>query len=276
MSKDIYWIAEIGSNHNQSMKRALALIDRAKGVGASAVKFQCFKAEKLYAPQHEGHINAMRQRELDLNVIPELSQCALRHDIDFGISVFHVEDVELLAPYVDFLKIASYEATNLELIRACYETGKRIIISTGAISSKDTIEINEIDRAGRIKFLHCVSKYPAMPNECNLRLIEASYCLNGWSDHTCQPGVIHKAIGLGAEIIEFHFDLYDELGVESIHGHCWTPEKIAEVIKNVRIGQQVVGTSDWNVIEKVQEEARQWRADPETGLRGLNMVYIIA
>jgi N-acetylneuraminate synthase len=129
-----------------------------------------------------------------------------------------------------------------------------------------------------LTLLGCVSGYPTPYEQANLAVMESLGALAnrwaglnirvGWSDHTVQPGVIHRAIHrYGAELVEFHLDL-DGKGEEFEAGHCWLPESIAQVIRDVGIGVEADGSPAIipNPIEFVE---REWRADPSDGLRPL-------
>ena len=120
------------------------------------------------------------------------------------------------------------------------------------------------------KVLHCTSAYPTPFNEANLSAIETirkiTGCEVGWSDHTVNSGVIHRAVHKwDAKIIEFHLDL-DGKGEEFGSGHCWLPDKIEEVIKQIKEAKLTDGDG---VKEPVPSELsdRQWRTDPSDGLR---------
>jgi sialic acid synthase SpsE len=120
--------------------------------------------------------------------------------------------------------------------------------------------------------LHCTSAYPTPYAEANLAAIEtirqATGCEVGWSDHTVEPAVIHRAIHhWDAKVIEFHLDL-DGNGEEYVAGHCWLPEQIGTVITDVGKGFIADGNG---VKEPVPSELsdRLWRADPADGLRPL-------
>ena len=120
--------------------------------------------------------------------------------------------------------------------------------------------------------LHCTSAYPTPHAEANLAAIEsirqATGCEVGWSDHTVESSVIHRAIHhWGVRVIEFHLDL-DGTGEEFAVGHCWLPEQIEIVIKDVNKGFTADGSG---IKEPVPSELadRLWRADPSDGLRPL-------
>ncbi len=276
-----FFIAEIGSNHNRSWPRTLKLIQKAKEIGCDAVKFQLFDAEKLYAPEFKTQINRMKKWELPQEFIPEIRDICDLEDIEFGCSVFDLESLDFVKDYVNWLKIGSYELLYTDLIKAVIKTGRAWMMSTGMTIMKDILNIEHIGRKYNnppISILHCNSNYPSKPENCNLFHIRKLYnCFRdegeyenyrfppisiGWSDHTTEPGVIYKAIEMGAEVIEFHFDLKYGLGYESKIGHCWEPDKIKEVIDNVKIGELACQENDTD-----ESEAKKWRTDPEDGMR---------
>lgn len=272
---DIKFICEVGSNHNQDMPRAIKLIKKAKEIGCWAVKFQYFKANKLYAPEFKNKINQMKKWELPESFLPEIEAYCNDLDIKFICSVFDVKSVAFVKDYVDFLKIGSYELLYHDLIGIVAQTGKPWMISAGMINILDlafelSVKINL--NIPKIIF-HCNSNYPAKVHDCDLDQIELfrlNYNQNlidkvGWSDHTVEPGVIYKAIALGAEIIEFHMDLEDGKGFEYPIGHCWLPHQIKEVIQNVQIGEEACQP----VSSDKDNEIRKWRMDPEDGMRPL-------
>jgi len=86
----------------------------------------------------------------------------------------------------------------------------------------------------------------------------------GWSDHTCEPGVIYAAVAARTDYIEFHIDLEDMAGNESQHGHVWNPAKIKETIETVRIMERAWASPDY---KPYTEEERNQRADPLDGKR---------
>ena len=133
-----------------------------------------------------------------------------------------------------------------------------------------------------ITVLHCVSAYPAHPDECNLSAIETIRSKIsianpevqihfGWSDHSVSDAIILRAVHRwGARVIEFHLDL-DERGEEFKMGHCWLPNEIKRVIKNVDMGFSADGNG---IKEPTKSEMveKDWRADPEDGLRPIKIV----
>jgi N-acetylneuraminate synthase len=265
----IEYFAEIGSNYIVKEKayldRALKLIDAAQRLGCMGVKFQYFKAKSLWHPSMKKEIEAAQQRELLLDWIPVLSKSARKQGMLFGLSVFDCESVAEVNDHVDYFKIASFEAGWLDLVRTCYKTGKRLMISLGQSSKIEIIEIikNLPPQETQIDLLHCVSKYPAKVEDCNLNVIKDPL-INGYSDHTALDNILLTAVTLGAEVLEFHLDLADCKGIEN--GHSWTPGYFQRERGRIILIQKALGTSDWGVI--VDKQNRKYKANPITGLRG--------
>ncbi len=284
----VFWTAEIGSNHNNSMDRALSLIDAAKDINADAVKFQLFDPHKLYAQSKdeidedfERKIKILEERALNPDYIPKLSEYCKNIDIQFGCTPFTLEGVDILAPYVDFLKISSFDILRKDLIEKCLKVCKEknivLYISTGLILNYDEMEkilsSYSLSDLNYIILLHCSSKYPSNPIDCDLYRIKQygkyfPYLSGiGWSDHSVNSGIIHRAITEGAECIEFHFDLDDGLGYETACGHCWNPDKIKKVIKDVKDGEIAVSYETNSIYQKNVYKMRSSLADPSDGSR---------
>jgi sialic acid synthase SpsE len=283
----IEFIAEVSSNHSKDLSRCFKFIDKAHEIGCTSIKFQLFKIDQLFAPEvlSEGdaqiHPTVTKQEfrdrkkwELPVEFLPEISNRCKEKGIKFGCTPFYLDAVRELEPFVDFYKVASYELMWDDLLIACARTGKQVIISTGMANLKEIIHAVKILRGCNCEphILHCISAYPAPYKDANLSAIETirkeTSCEIGWSDHTVDPGVIHRSIHRwNASIIEFHLDL-DGLGEEFEPGHCWLPNKMKKVIQEVNHGVDSDGSG---VKEPVMSEIldRQWRTDPSDGLRPL-------
>ena len=276
----IKWIAEIGSNHNCSLNRCCEQIDIAYAIGCDAVKFQLFKGELLYHPSFKDKIAMMKEWELPVDFVPDIAYHCKYRNIEFGCTPFYLDAVTILHPYVDFLKIGSYELTWTKLISKCAKTQKPLIISTGMSTISEITRLyymklpHSLLRRSNASFLHCVSGYPARASECNMSVIpnlKRIYRLPiGWSDHTVEPGVIYEAVAQGAEIIECHFDMDGKGWEQQAAGHCWLPEQLAEVIDTVKVMEAARGDGV-KVPTDREKEQLQWRADPETGMRGVEV-----
>lgn len=275
------FIAEVSSNHAQSLDRCYAFIDASVKAGFDAVKFQLFRIDELFTEQVLRVSADHRQRkawELPIAFIPKLAQYCKERLIQFACTPFYLDAVEELKPYVDFYKVASYELLWDDLLIACAKTGKPVIISTGMATLdevKHAVAVLRQHHCDNLTILHCTSVYPSPPNEVNLSAIEtlcvATGCPVGWSDHTVEPAVIYRAVHrFGASVIELHLDL-DGQGAEFKAGHCWLPEAITDVISAVKLGLQLDG-SGLKAPSVSEMHERQWRADPHDGLRPLQAI----
>ena len=270
-----FFIAEVSSNHSRDIDRAIEFIDSASKVGCDAVKFQLFKIEKLFSAEILENSKQHRDRkqwELPLDFVPLLSNRCKEKGIQFSCTPFYLDAVNELESYVDFYKIASYELLWDQLLIACARTGKPVIISTGMANLGEIKHAVKVLRNNNCEpiVLHCTSAYPTPYKEANLSAIEtirkSTGCEAGWSDHTVDPGVVHRAIHKwDATVIEFHLDLEGK-GEEFESGHCWLPDQIGSVIKQVRHAEDADGDG---IKEPVPSEMsdRLWRTDPSDGLR---------
>lgn len=223
------FIAEIGSNHNGSINRIFTLIEESKEMGFDAVKLQLFKGNKLWKDPEKA--KAVKKSELPIGWIPRISKYCKQKKIKFGITPFHPSGINSIKPYVDFIKISSFDIDRNDFILSAVKTKLPVYISCGLASLSDIANLmDSFPPAAKIAFFHCVSMYPTPIKLAALSRISDILSMTmqkmnistGYSDHTKNPYAIIKAIELGAEIIELHYDLQDEKGNESSYGHCWT------------------------------------------------------
>jgi len=277
MAKPIF-IAEVSSNHHRDLERCLRFIDTAASVGCDSVKFQLFRIDELFAPEILEKSPMHRARkgwELPSEFLPPLALRCRELGIKFSCTPFYLQAVEELLPHVDFYKIASYELLWSDLLTACARTGKPVVLSTGmATMGEIRAAVATLRAAGcaDLTLLHCVSGYPTPLDQCNLAAIRTLAdefgCQTGWSDHSVSPAVIYRAVHhWNACMIEFHLDL-DGKGEEFEAGHCWLPDQIGEVIATVNGGWSCDGSGEKAPVA-IELPDREWRADPEDGLRPL-------
>ena len=287
---DVRFVAEVSSNHDRNIQRSKDFIKASSLIGCSGVKFQLFKIDQLFAPEILAKRDEIRKRkdwELPLSFIPELSEYAHSLGLQFSCTPFYLDAVKELEPYVDFYKIASYELLWKELFIECVKTGKPLVFSTGMATIdeiKDILNTIKGYRTKDITILKCTSAYPTPHNEANLSAIDTmkthfskfqdDFNLSfGYSDHTVSSNVINRAVHhYNCDFIEFHLDL-DGKGEEYSAGHCWLPDQMKSVIDNIKIdfeadGNGIVGPT------KSEHDDREWRADPEDGLRPLKKTRI--
>lgn len=271
-------IAEVSSNHHRDLSRCLAFVDRAAELGCDAVKFQLFRVDELFAPEVLAGSQAHRDRrrwELDPSFLAPLAQRCGERGILFACTPFYLEAVAQLAPFVAFYKIASYELLWHDLLRAVALTGKPVVLSTGMADLGEVkAAVACLREAGclDLTLLHCSSAYPTPLAEANLAAIETlrreTGCPVGWSDHTREPVVLYRAFfSWGASALEFHLDL-DGQGDEFASGHCWLPDEIAGVIRDLRRAPLADGHGRKEPAASERAD-RLWRADPVDGLRPL-------
>lgn len=254
----VYFIAEAGSNHDRDLQQALRLIDVAVDAGADAVKFQTFRADKLY-PKNAGITKYLavpksiheiiRELEMPFEWIPILADHCRSKGIDFLSTPFDEESADALAPYVSCFKIASYEMTHHTLVQHCARKGKPLIVSTGTASFEEVREVVEAVRlvgGTQLALLQCTAKYPAPLSTLNLRTIAMMArelgVVVGLSDHSREPlpGPM-AATALGASVIEKHFTLSNQLPGPD-HAYALEPAELKLVIQKVREVEQTLGT----------------------------------
>lgn len=270
------FISEVSSNHHNNLARCFEFIQKSKESGCDSVKFQLFKIDELFAPEILIKSETHRKRkdwELPVSFLPQLSNECRKNGMTFSCTPFYLKAVDELYPYVDYYKIASYELPWDNLLIECAKTKKPIILSTGMATLSEVTRAHELllkHGASDVTLLHCNSGYPTPIIDANLKAIETirkeTGAKVGWSDHTVSEAVIYRAIHkYDAEVIEFHLDI-DGKGDEFKSGHCWLPNHISAVIKNVRDGFLADGSG---IKEPSASELpdRPWRADPSDGLR---------
>ncbi|PLW70247.1 pseudaminic acid synthase [Pseudohalioglobus lutimaris] len=232
-------IAEMSGNHNQSLDKALKIVDAAADAGAHALKIQTYKPETMTLDLAEGDFfiddpdSLWKKRslfELYGEAMtpwewhePIMKRCEEKGIIFFS-TPFDATAVDFLEELdVPFYKIASFENVDLPLIRRVSQTGKPVIISTGMATVSEISEaVSEARAAGcaSLCLLKCTSAYPATPKDANLLTIpnmrETFGVEVGLSDHTMGIGVAIASVAFGAAVIEKHFTIdRAEGGVDS-------------------------------------------------------------
>lgn len=218
-----YVIAELGVNHDGSPERLLELVRLAAGTGVDAVKFQYFEAERLMSRAsrlakyqedsgERGPIDMLRRLETPIDVLIAAGRLAHTLGLDAIVTVFSVELFEAARRFRwDAYKTASPDIINRPLLHAAMETGRPVIVSTGA-STMDEVERASswlVPAAARSMFLQCVSSYPTPPGELGIAGFVAmrdrfAGCPTGYSDHTPDVETGARLVRLGACVLEKH------------------------------------------------------------------------
>lgn len=256
-------IAEMSGNHNQSLERALHLVDLAAEAGVDAVKLQTYTADTMTLNIHEGEFMIEAEDNLwkgeSLYSLYEkaytpwewheaiFQRCEERGILGFS-SPFDATAVDFLEQLnVPAYKIASFENIDLPLIKKVAETGKPIIISTGLASIAELDEAVRTVRATgneQLILLKCTSTYPASPENTNIATIphmrELFDVEVGLSDHTMGVGVSVGAVILGATVIEKHFTTSRaEGGVDAVFS--MEPAELKMLVEETERAWQSIG-----------------------------------
>ena len=257
-------IAEMSGNHNQSLERALEIVDAAANTGAHALKIQTYTPDTMTIDldEREFHISDDRSLWKGTSLYklygeaytpwewhqPIFDRARSRGMIPFS-TPFDDSAVEFLE-HLDVLcyKIASFENTDVGLIRRVAATHKPVIISTGMASAA---ELEESVRAAReagcedLVLLKCTSTYPASADDTNIRTIphlrQSFGCEVGLSDHTLGVGVAVASVALGATVVEKHFTLRrTDGGVDS--AFSMEPAEFAELVRETERAWRALGS----------------------------------
>lgn len=268
-----YIIAEAGSNHNGSLRQALQLIDVAVRAGADAVKFQTFRAARLYHPDagksdylklNQSIFEIIKSMEMPHEWIPRLAKYCKVRGIDFMSTPFDEDAVELLDAHVRVFKIASYEMTHHPLLRCVARKRKPVFLSTGAATLeevRESVAVLRKEGCNQIVLLQCTASYPSPLSAANVSALvtlrEATGCLTGLSDHTRDPIVAPMAAAaLGAVVLEKHFTLSNDLPGPD-HRFAVTPPELCRLVNAVRDVEQARGSGE-KVVDRVEWELRNF------------------
>lgn len=222
-----FLIAEMSGNHNQSLERALEIVDAAAAAGADAIKLQTYTADTITMPgsyriADEGSLwngKELHQLYREAHTPWEWHRPIMERARTRGLISFSSPFDETAVDFLESLgapayKIASFENEHYPLMERIARTGKPVIMSTGVIGEEDlTRSVAFLRECGIREFilLKCTNTYPASPEHSNLRTIpdmrERFGCQVGLSDHTMGIGAPIAAVALGATVIEKHFTL---------------------------------------------------------------------
>ena len=256
-------IAEMSGNHNRSLDRALAIVDAAAKAGADAVKLQTYTPETMTLNLASGEFfiddpaNPWAGQSLyklygEANTPWEWHGAIFERCRQRGLVCFSSPFDETAVDFLESLdapayKIASFENTDLPLIRRSAATGKPLIISTGMATLAELSEAVEAARGAgceELILLKCTSTYPATPANSHLATIphlrELFGCQVGLSDHTLGLGVAVAATALGATVIEKHFTLArSDGGVDA--AFSMEPAELKQLVEETERAAQALG-----------------------------------
>jgi N-acetylneuraminate synthase len=265
-------IAEMSGNHNQSLDRALAIVEAAAEAGAHALKLQTYTADTMTINIDTGEFfiddpNSLWKGESLYRLyqraytpwewhLPIFKRCR-ELGLVFLSTPFDATAVDFLEELnVPCYKIASFENIDLPLIRRVAATGKPVILSTGMAT---VAELDETVRAARqagcreLVLLKCTSSYPSDPKYSNLLTIphlqKLFDCQVGLSDHTLGIGVAIASVALGATVVEKHFTLRrEDGGVDA--DFSLEPVELASMVTETRRAVQALGEVCYGITEQ--------------------------
>ncbi len=276
----VLFIAEVSANHLGSLERAKEIVRSAASAGANAIKFQTYTAETMtldidnfkVSDDHElwgGQtlFSLYKEAYTPWEWHPELfALCRSLNVLPFS-SPFDLTAVAFLESLdAPMYKIASLETGDHRLIKAVAETGKPLIISTGATELEEIEELVEVvQKAGNkdLTLLVCTSSYPSEPADAHLLrigMLKSRFNIKvGLSDHTLGIGVSIAAIALGATAIEKHLTLRrSDGGADS--AFSMEPEEFSVLVQEGRNAFHSLGESEWRMQDSEKESRRLRRS----------------
>ncbi len=249
--KHTYIISEIGCNHNGDFELALRLIDQAVEAGVDCVKFQTFKADSLISKHAEkaayqkkttdpaeSQLDMTRKLEMPYEKHRFLIEYCKQKHVDFLSAPFDFESIDFLAQLgVQKIKIPSGEINNLPYLRKINALKKPIILSTGMATLDEVRYALNLLKDCPVSLLHCTTEYPCPYEGVNLNAmltLKKTFGLPvGYSDHTTGIEIPIAATALGAEIIEKHFTLDQNLPGPD-HKASLTPPELKAMVQAIR------------------------------------------
>ena len=258
----IFVIAEISGNHKQNYKRALKIIDAAINAGVDAIKLQTYtpdtltiKSDKKWFRIGKGNAwtgqtlyNLYKKAYTPWDWQPKLKKYAEKKRVMLFSTPFDKTAVDFLEKMkVELYKIASFEVVDIPLLKKIGQTKKPVIMSRGMASVQEiklAIKTLKDNGTPQIAVLHCISSYPAKPEQMNLATIsdiaKKFKVISGLSDHTLSITVPVTAVALGACIIEKHVTLSRTDGGPDAE-FSLEPDELKQMVKSVREAQLAIG-----------------------------------
>ena len=250
----LYFIADIGANHNGSLKKAVELIHLAKDAGADAAKFQNFQADKIVSKTGFDKLTGKlsHQSKWKKSVYEVYEDASISKDwtktlketcdevgIDYFTSPYDVESIDFIDPYVDLYKIGSGDISWLDIIGHIISKNKPVLIATGASDIDDVKRVMDysLARTQNLVLMQCNTNYTGSPENIkysNLNVLKKfaeDYpgVVLGLSDHTSGHVTTLGAIALGARVIEKHFtDNNNQEGPD--HAFAMNPETWRDMV----------------------------------------------
>ena len=272
----IFFIAEIGINHNGDLKICKKLIDLASSAGCNAVKFQKRDIETVYSKEY---LDSFRESpwgktqrdqkmgiEFNENEYREIDNYCKEKKIEWFASAWDLKSQEFLNNFnCKYNKIASAMLVNIELLKKVAEEKKHTFISTGLSTLKDIeIAVNIFrERKCPFELMHCVSTYPLKEKHANLKTIntlrEKFKCNVGYSGHESGLTLSYAAAALGATSIERHITL-DRAMYGTDQAASLSPPGLRKIVPQIKKISIALGDGVKRIIEEEKPIAKKLRA----------------
>lgn len=270
-------IAEVGVNHNGEVETAKELIDKGAAAGADALKFQTFnpgavvaegaeKASYQDRAASENQYEMLSELSLSEDQHRELAEYCTQKNVEYLSTPYDADSVDLLESLgVSRYKIASADIVNKPLLETVAATGKPIILSTGMADLGEierTVTWLEENGCENLSLLHCVSNYPADPEQVNMRFMDtlatAFGAPVGFSDHT--KGVHHAvmAASRGAVLVEKHFTLNRGM-VGPDHFASIEPDELQTLVDYLADVTAAMGTTKRKITQRERQNRQELR-----------------
>ncbi|MCI9073379.1 MAG: pseudaminic acid synthase [Lachnospiraceae bacterium] len=274
-------VAEMSGNHNMDFDRAVEILKAAREAGADAVKIQTYTADTITLDCDDPCFQITQGTLWDGITLHKLYQTAYtpwewqprlkRMAEDMGLilfsSPFDFSSVDFLEEMeVPAYKIASFEITDIPLIRKVARLGKPVILATGIARLADielAVQTCREEGNNQVILLKCCSAYPTPYEDVNLRTIphmaETFHCLTGLSDHTMGTAVATGAVALGARMVEKHMTLRRSDGGPDT-AFSMEPQEFREMVDNIRILEKALGKVSYDLSDKQIREREHSRS----------------
>lgn len=273
-----YIIAEMSANHAGSLDRAIEIVHAAKDSGANCIKIQTYTPDTMTIDSYKEYFqikegtwrgenlyNLYKKAYTPWEWQGRLKEEAEKIGLDFLSTPFDKTSVDFLEGLgVDFYKIASFELTDIPLIKYVASKGKPIIMSTGMGTLGEIEQAIEAIRSqgnNDICLLKCSSAYPAIPDDMNLKTMknmsQAFGVPVGLSDHSLGSVAAITAVAMGAKVIEKHFCISRDIENPD-SSFSMEPNEFKQMVEDIRQAEKAIGKVNYDISEK-EKESRIFR-----------------
>jgi len=267
----VFIIAELSGNHNNDYYKAIELIDIAVDAGVDAIKIQTYTPDTITIDcdneYFQVNVNDAWKGQTLYNLYqkaytpwewqPKLKKYAESKGVMLFSTPFDTTAVDFLEKMnVEMYKVASFEVVDIPLLKRIGQTKKPVIMSRGMASEEEIkLAIDTLKKAGskEIVILHCISSYPAEPEEMNLAtiydIVDKYKLISGLSDHSLGIVAPVVAVALGAKVIEKHLTIKRSYGGPDA-AFSLEPTEFKEMVKSIRVAEKAIGKPTYGVGKK--------------------------